>query len=123
MPEVESKEDKLMIEKICEDEYDRVVLRYFARHPYTHFDEQVLFDGLGLNDSGRIERTLEHLSELKLLEIKAGHGLCIYWLTRQEPLQTAVRSFFALKNDKSNNTQERPDMMQFILPLASCRLS
>ena len=119
MPEVEFREETQLIEKLCCDQYSKEILRFFARHPNAHFDEQVLLGGLGLNDSRRIEKTLEHLSELNLIEIKAGHGLCIYWLTRRQPLQTAVRAFFALTNNPGDAPRHM-DVMQLLMPLAAC---
>ena len=51
MPEVEFKENKKLITELCQDRYNSEILRFFARHPYTRFDKQVLIGGLGLSDT------------------------------------------------------------------------
>jgi hypothetical protein len=122
MPEIEFKKTKQMIEDMCQDQYNREILRFFARHPYTHFDKQVLTDGLGLNDTRRIKTALEYLTKQQLLEIKSGRGAPLYWLTRCEPAQSAIRSFFPSKVRQTGDVADRLSMMQLSMPLIPCHV-
>ena len=120
MPELEYKENQQLVEELCGDQYTGEILRFFARHPYARFDKQVLIGGLGLSDTRRIEVALEKLSTQKLLETKTGHGAPLYWLTRREPLHSAIKAAMAPKVRKSGEAFDRLAMMQLIMPLAPC---
>jgi hypothetical protein len=120
MSEVEFKENKQLVEELCRDHYHSEILRFFARHPYARFDKQVLIGGLGLSDTHRIEMALEDLSGWKLLETKSGHGAPLYWLTRHEPVQSAIKSVLAPKVHQSGDTRDCMAMMQLIMPLSPC---
>ncbi len=123
MPEFEFKENKRLVEELCRDQYNSEILRFFARHPYTRFDKQVLISGLGLSDVHHIETALEDLSRRKLLETKSGHGAPLYWLARHEPVQSAIKSFLAPKVHKPEDRHDRMAMMQLIMPLRPCTVT
>jgi hypothetical protein len=117
MPEVEFKENAQLIEELCVDHYASEILRFFARHPYARFDKQVLIGGLGLSDNRRIEKTLGVLAEHKLLEIKNEQGSPLYWLTKKEPVNSAVKLSLSPRLRKTGEAFDRLAMMQLILPL------
>ena len=118
MPEIEFKKNTQMIEELCRDQYASEILHFFSRHPYARFDKQVLMGGLGLSDSRRIETALENLAKHKLLEIKPGHGAPFYWLTKIEPLHSAVKLSLSPALRKTGETFDRLAMMQLIMPLS-----
>jgi|GEM_PF-6354917 len=120
MPEVESKENKQLFEELCHDQYNKEIMRFFARHPYTHFDKQVLIGGLGLSNTRRVELALENLAKQKLLEVRNGHGAPLYWLTKREPVHSAIKSVLAPKVHKPEDTRDCMAMMQLIMPLIPC---
>ena len=120
MPEFEFKENKLLVEELCRDQYNKEILRFFARHPYARFDKQVLVGGLGLSDTRRIQIALDNLAGRQLLETKNGHGAPLYWLTRREPLHSAIKSALAPRAYNTADTQDRLSMMQLIMPLSPC---
>jgi predicted YcjX-like family ATPase len=120
MPEVEFKENKQLVAELCYDPYNSEILRFFSRHPYARFDRQVLISGLGLSDTARIEIALEDLSGRKLLETKNGHGAPLYWLTRREPVHSAIKSVLAPRTHKTGDALDRLAMMQLIMPLGTC---
>jgi hypothetical protein len=111
---------KQLVEELCSDQYNNEIMLFFARHPYTRFDKQVLRVGLGLSDAHRIEMALEELSGRKLLETKNGHGVPLYWLTRHELLHSAIKSALAPKMNKMEDTPSRLSMLPPILPLIPC---
>lgn len=74
--------------------------------------------GLGLSDSRRIETALENLAKHKLLEIKPGHGAPFYWLTKSEPMHSAVKLSLSPAPRKMGETFDRLAMMQLIMPLS-----
>jgi hypothetical protein len=118
MPEIEFHNAKLLIEELCRDHYLDTILRFFARHPYARFDQLVLLSSLGLGDGKRAEAAFKKLRDEKMLETKKG-GTCLYWLTRREPVHSAVTAELAPKINKVSQSIERLDMMQLIMPLAS----
>ena len=120
MPEVEFKQNKQLVEELCHDQYQSEILRFFARHPYARFDKQVLFGGLGLSDTRRIEQVLKELADQKLLEMKNGHGAPLYWLTRREPLHSAIKAVLTPRAHKAGDALDRLAMMQLIMPLNPC---
>ena len=120
MPEIEFKETTQLVEELCSDQYDSEILRFFARHPYAHFDKQVLIGGLGLSDTRRIERALDNLSSQKLLETRGGAGAPVYWLTRREPVHSAVKCVLSARSHKTGDALDRLAMMQLIMPLSPC---
>jgi hypothetical protein len=120
MPEIEFKENKQLVTELCGDHYTSEILRFFARHPYARFDKQVLIGGLGLSDTRRIEVALENLAGRKLLETKNGHGAPLFWLTRREPLHSAIKSALAPRVRKTGEAFDRLAMMQLIMPLTPC---
>jgi len=120
MPEVEFKENKKLITELCQDRYNSEILRFFARHPYTLFDKQVLIGGLGLSDTRRVELALENLARQKLLEMKNGHGAPLYWLTKHEPVHSAIKSALDPKVHKTGDALDHLSMMQLIMPLSHC---
>lgn len=119
MPDVEFKENKQLIVELCNDRYNGAILRFFARHPYARFDKQVLISGIGLKDTRHIELALDNLAGQKLLETKSGHEAPLYWLTRREPLQSAIKSALAPRI-QTGDTREHLSMMQLIMPLTPC---
>jgi hypothetical protein len=120
MPEIEFKEIKQLIENLCHDKYNREILRFFARHPYAHFDKKILSESLGLNDSCHIKTILEELAKQHLLEIKTGYGAHLYWLTRCEPAHSAVKSVFSSPSQKAGDAADRLSVMQLAMPLTLC---
>jgi hypothetical protein len=118
MPEIEFKENKQLVTELCHDAYNGEILRFFARHPYARFDRQVLIGGLGLSDTVRTEAALENLSGRKLLETKNGRGAPLYWLTRREPVHSAIKSVLAPRTHKTGDTLDRVAIMQLIMPLS-----
>jgi hypothetical protein len=120
MPEVEFKANKQLVEELCRDHYHSEILRFFTRHPYARFDKQVLIGGLGLSDTNRVEVVLEALSGQKLLETKGGNGTPLYWLTRREPIHSAIKSVLTPKMHQPGDHQDRMAMMQLIMPLRPC---
>ncbi len=117
MPDIEFKKNTQMIEELCRDHYASEILHFFSRHPYARFDKQVLMSGLGLSDNRRIEIALENLAKHKLLEMKPGDGAPFYWLTKSEPLHSAVKLSLSPKLRKTGETFDRLAMMQFMMPL------
>jgi hypothetical protein len=115
---MEFKENTRLIEELCLDSYTCEILRFFARHPYARFDKHVLTGGLGLSDNRRMEKALVNLTGHKLLEIKNGHGAPLYWLTKNEPLHTAVIMALSPKLRNTGETFDRLAMMQLIMPLS-----
>ncbi len=120
MTEAEFKENKHLIEELCSDHYNNEILRFFARHPYAHFDKQVLIGGLGLSDTRRIELALYILAGQKLLETRSEHGAPLYWLTRHEPAHSAIKSSLAPKVQRTGDILDRLCMMQLTMPLSPC---
>jgi hypothetical protein len=120
MSEIELKQHKMILEKLCQDHYNREIMRFFARHPYAHFDKQVLMGGLGLSDTKRIETALGVLSKEKLLETKNEFGAPLFWLTKNEPEHSVIKSSLGPKIYKTENTRDRLLMMQLIMPLSPC---
>jgi len=120
MPEFEFKENKQLVEELCHDQYNNEILRFFSRHPYARFDKQVLTGGLGLSDTRRIELALDILAGQKLLEKRSGHGAPLYYLTRHEPVHSAIKSALSPKIHKTDDALGRLCMMQLILPLNPC---
>jgi len=118
MPEIEFKENTQLIKELCRDHYASEILHFFARHPYARFDKQVLMGGLGLSDNRRIETALVNLSKHKMLEVKIGQGAPLYWLTKSEPLHSAVKLSLSPKLRKTGETFDRLAMMQLIMPLS-----
>ncbi len=120
MPEAEFKENKQLVEELCRAQYNSEILRFFSRHPYARFDKQVLIGGLGLSDTRRIELALDILAGQKLLEKRCGHGAPLYWLTRHEPVHSAIKSSLAHKVQRTGDALDRLCMMQLIMPLRPC---
>ncbi len=111
-----------MIEDLCQDQYNKEILRFFSRHPYTHFDKQVLTEVLGLNDINHIKTALEYLAKQQLLEIRSRHGAPLYWLTRCEPAQSAIKSVFTPRNQQTGDVSNKSSIMQLAMPLTLCQL-
>ena len=119
MSEAEFKDSTKMIEELCLNQNNREILRFFSRHPYAKFDKQVLIGGLGLSDNHRIEASLKELTSKSLLETKGGDNPYLYWLTKREPVHSAVKSYLSPKTSKTADAIERTSMMQLIMPLIS----
>ena len=122
MPEIEFKEKTQLVEELCLDKYVCGILRFFARHPYARFDKQVLIGGLGLNDNRRIETALNNLAGHKLVEVNNNHGDPLYWLTKSEPLHTAIILSLSPEPRKPGEILDRLAMMQRIMPSNPCPL-
>jgi hypothetical protein len=63
---------------------------------------------------------LEELAERKFLETKSGYGVPLFWLTKSEPLHSAIKSAFAQKMHNIKDTIGCLTMSQMVLTSSPC---